>query len=156
SPFHRFAMVALATEPFARFRSSTIELDTMERQYTVDTLAAVRNLHPGSELLFVLGADMYEEIDSWRDYRRLFSLARMVVINRPGFSFREDVAPFTRLDENTSTPAPGTGQAVFYLPFVEQPMSSTRIRQDWDRDEQVRSWLPASVRGYIEKHKLYS
>jgi nicotinate-nucleotide adenylyltransferase len=156
SPFHRFAMVALATAPFARFRSSTIELDTLERQYTVETLTAMATVHPGAELLFVLGADMYEEIDSWKDYRRLFDLARLVVINRPGFTFRKDVAPSETLTESSATPALSAGRAVFYVPFVEQPISSTRIRDNWTYNDEVRGWLPPAVRGYIEKHKLYS
>lgn len=156
SPFHRFAMVALATEPFARFRASTIELDTLARQYTVETLATMARLHAGAELLFVLGADMYEDIETWKDYRRLFDLARLVVINRPGFTFREDIAPSRTLTENSAAPALSDGRTVFYVPFVEQPISSTRIRDDWQSDEEVRGWLPPTVRRYIEKHKLYS
>lgn len=155
SPFHRFAMVALATAPFGRFRASTIELDTLARKYTVETLSAMAALYPGSELLFVLGADMYEEITTWKDYRRLFSLANLAVINRPGFSFRQDVAPSKTLTEGSTLPAL-PAREVFYLPFVEQPISSTRIRDDWESKKEVRGWLPPSVRGYIEKHRLYS
>ena len=35
SPFHRFAMVALATVSIDRFRTSTIEVDAFEKRYTV-------------------------------------------------------------------------------------------------------------------------
>src|SRR5438093_3675281 len=52
SPFHRCAMVALATVPFERFRTSTIEVDTLEKRYTVETLEAMRRVHPGADLLF--------------------------------------------------------------------------------------------------------
>src|SRR5436190_17118829 len=59
SPFHRFAMVVLATMPFARFRTSTIEVDTLEKRYTVDTLELMKRKYPGAEILFVVGTDMY-------------------------------------------------------------------------------------------------
>ena len=53
SPFHRFAMVALATLPFDRFRTSTIEVDALEKRYTVETLEAMNRENPGAELLFI-------------------------------------------------------------------------------------------------------
>ena len=43
-----------------------------------------------------------------------------------------------------------------HLPFVEQPISSTEIRDDRRRGAQVSQWLPPMVWNYIEKHKLYS
>jgi len=46
SPFHRCAMVALATVPFDRFRTSTLEVDALEERYTVQTLEAMRRSHP--------------------------------------------------------------------------------------------------------------
>src|SRR5438309_2273948 len=49
SPFHRFAMVALATVSIDRFRPSTIEVDSLERRYTVETLETMKNAYPGSE-----------------------------------------------------------------------------------------------------------
>jgi nicotinate-nucleotide adenylyltransferase len=155
SAFHRFAMVALATVSFDRFRTSTIEVDALERRYTVETLEAMTRLYPGAELLFIIGTDMYQEIETWRNFRRLFDLAHLVIVNRPGFPFREDVAPFQILTENQPLALPQkTG--VFYLPFVQQPVSSTEIRSECKRGEQVQHWVPPVVWNYIEKNDLYS
>src|SRR6266480_2283255 len=155
SPFHRFAMVALATISIDRFRTSTIEVDALERRYTVDTLEAMKKSFPGADLLFIIGTDMYQEIENWRNYRRLFELAHLVIVNRPGFPFREDVAPFQILRERKAVALPEkTG--VFYLPFVQQPISSTEIRDDRRRGANVSQWLPPLVWSYIEKNKLYS
>ena len=155
SPFHRFAMVALATVAFEQFRSSTIEVDALERRYTVETLDAMKRLYPGAELLFIIGTDMYQEIETWKNFRQLFDLAHLVIVNRPGFPFREDVAPFQILESKPPVDLPKkTG--VFYLPFVEQNISSTEIRDELKRGEPVSQWLPPQVRSYIERHKLYS
>jgi nicotinate-nucleotide adenylyltransferase len=153
SPFHRFAMTAIATAPYARFRASTMELDTLACQYMVDTLDRMARLNPEDERLFVMGTDMYAEIESWKDYRRLFQLAHFAVINRPGSAFRREVAAFTTLEEHAGVNLPASPR-VFHIPFVEQPISSTRIRNEWDAAA-VRQWVPPTVRGYIEKHKLY-
>jgi nicotinate-nucleotide adenylyltransferase len=155
SPFHRFAMVALATSPIDRFRTSTIEVDALEKRYTVQTLEAMKRSYPGAQLLFIIGTDMYQELESWKDYRKLFELAHLAIVNRPGFSFREDLAPFQVVTEIEAVPLPAE-PAVFYLPFVEQPISSTEIRDDRRRGFQISQWLPPMVWNYIEKHKLYS
>lgn len=155
SPFHRFAMVALATLPFDRFRTSTIEVDTLEKRYTVETLEAMNRENPGAELLFIIGTDMYQEIEAWKNFRRLFDLAHLVIVNRPGFPFREDVAPFQVIKEPQVVTLPEK-TAVFYLPFVELPISSTEIRDDRRRGAEVRQWLPPLVWSYIERNKLYS
>ena len=150
SPFHRFAMVALATDSIDRFRTSTIEVDALEKRYTVQTLEAMKRAYPGAQLLFIIGTDMYQELESWKDYRRLFELAHLAIVNRPGFPFREDLAPFQILKETQTVPLPAE-PAVFYLPFVEQPISSTEIRDDRRRGAQVSQWLPPMVWNYIEK-----
>ena len=154
SPFHRFAMVALATVSIERFRTSTIEVDALEKRYTVDTLETMKRSHPGAELLFIIGTDMFQEIESWRNYRRLFELAHMVIVNRPGFPFRENVVPFQLLTEKKAVALPEK-PAVFYLPFVRQPISSTEIRDERKRGADVSQWVPPLVWNYIEKNKLY-
>jgi len=155
SPFHRFAMVALATLPIDRFRPSTIEVDALERRYTVETLESMKNAYPGAELLFIIGTDMYQEIETWKNFRRLFELAHLVIVNRPGFPFREDVAPFQILNEKQTATLPEDA-TVFYLPFVQQPISSTEIRGDRMKGEEVSHRLPPLVWSYIERNKLYS
>jgi nicotinate-nucleotide adenylyltransferase len=159
SPFHRFAMVCLATMPFIDFRPSTIEVDALEKRYTVETLELMGRQYPEAQILFVLGTDMYQEIETWKDYRRLFNLAHLVIVNRPGFPFREDVWPFQVLAAEkpfADTHPLSDHKAVSYLPFVEQPVSSTEIRDKCRRGEEIHQWVPDSVRRYIEKNKLYS
>ena len=155
SPFHRFAMVSLATLSVDRFRPSTIEVDALEKRYTVETLETMKKAYPGSELLFIIGTDMYQEIETWKSFRRLFELAHLVIVNRPGFPFREDVAPFQILSEKQTVTLP-RDTTVFYLPFVKQPISSTEIRGDRKRGAKVSQWLPPLVWSYIERNKLYS
>ena len=145
-------MVALATMPFAQFHPSTIEVDALEKRYTVQTLEAMHQLFPGAELIFVAGTDMYEDIETWKDFKRLFELAHIAIVSRPGFRFREDVAPAQTIAANESIVLPAKN-SVFYLPFIEQPISSTEIRADI---RNAKQWLPAPVWSYIEKNDLYS
>jgi nicotinate-nucleotide adenylyltransferase len=155
SAFHRFAMVALAIAPFAGFRVSTIEVDSMEKRYTVETLERLRSQNPDDELLFVLGTDMYRDFETWKNYRAVFGLAHLAVVHRPGYGFREDLAPYREIREGEPVTLPKTA-SVFYLPFVEQPVSSTSIRDARQRGDDASRGVPPAVWSYIEKHKLYS
>ena len=148
-------MVALATLSIERFRPSTIEVDTLEKRYTVETLETMKNAYPGSELLFIIGTDMYQEIETWKNFRRVFELAHLVIVNRPGFPFRQDIAPFQILNEKQTETLPEDA-TVFYMPFVQQPISSTEIRGDRKKGEEVSHRLPPLVWSYIERNKLYS
>ena len=132
-----------------------MEVDTLEKRYTVETLEAMLQMHPGAELLFIIGTDMYQEIETWKNFRRLFDLAHLVIVNRPGFPIREDVAPYETINEKQAVTLPRkTG--VFYLPFVEQPVSSTEIRDGLRRGGEVSQWLPPLVWSYIERNRVYS
>lgn len=148
-------MVALATVSIERFRPSTIEVDALEKRYTVQTLEAMKHAYPGSELLFIVGTDMYRDIETWKDSRRLFELAHLVVVNRPGFAFREDLARYETLAQNQTVMLPKE-PSVFYLPFVAQPISSSEIRGKCSQGAEARQWLPPLVWNYIERNKLYS
>jgi nicotinate-nucleotide adenylyltransferase len=155
SAYHRFAMVALATSPYEDFRVSTIEVDAQEKRYTVDTLELMRAKAPGADLVFVLGTDMYRDFETWKNYRALFALAHLAVVHRPGFAFRDDLAPHRVLREGEQVTLPAT-PGVFYLPFVEQPVSATAIRDTYRRGDDASGWVPPAVWNYIQKHKLYS
>ena len=155
SPFHRFAMVALGVLPFEGFRASAIEVDALEKRYTVDTLDAMRTTYPDSQFVFVMGTDMYQDFETWKDYRRLFNLAHLAIVHRPGFVFRTDLAPHRVVKDGEKVTLPEK-PAVFYLPFVEQPVSSTSLREACRKGADVREWLPAPVWNYIERNKLYS
>jgi nicotinate-nucleotide adenylyltransferase len=155
SAFHRFAMVALAVSSDDGFRVSTIEVDALEKRYTVETLQQMRSAMPAGELLFILGTDMYLEFETWKDYRTVMALAHLVVVHRPGFSFREDLAPYRVLQKGEDVTLPATS-SVFYLPFVEQPVSSTAIREACRRGDNAGGSIPPAVWSYIKKHKLYS
>ena len=88
SDSQRVAMLELAFDgqPFA----VTIDLQEIERgsaTYTVETLRGLRaELGDAASLVFVMGADQLQKLDTWRDWQELFALANLGVAARPGLS----------------------------------------------------------------------
>src|SRR6476469_6370930 len=86
SPFHRFAMTALAVNGIDGLEASDVELTAPGTSYTADTLDRFHasGLAP-LQIFFILGADAFAEIETWNRYPEVLDLANFVVVSRPGF-----------------------------------------------------------------------
>ena len=145
SSFHRHAMLALATQNEIRLCVSTFELDAPGRQYTVDTLTHFRGrFGESTELFFVMGADSWMEITTWRKWEKLTTLANLIVVTRPGFKLE-----IPQLQ-------PGHKQ-VFVSDVVMTDVSATQVRQAVREGDmqKLNELVPLEVANYIRKYGLY-
>jgi nicotinate-nucleotide adenylyltransferase len=78
-----------------RARHPRIEVTDIERdlgtRFTVDTVARLRRRYPRARFVWLAGADILLEMHRWRRWRRLLSLVRIAVFDRPGYSYRAKV-----------------------------------------------------------------
>ena len=82
----RYAMLALATQGEGRLRVSPVELTAPERPYTVDTLAYFLDAYgERARLFFVMGADSWEDITTWREWERVLTMTDQLIVTRPGY-----------------------------------------------------------------------
>jgi nicotinate (nicotinamide) nucleotide adenylyltransferase len=85
SSYHRFAMVALAIAGRPGWRALDLELREDGRSYTSDSLHTLHGQGFGAtELFFVIGADAFLEIATWKNYPAVLNLAHFAVISRRG------------------------------------------------------------------------
>jgi nicotinate-nucleotide adenylyltransferase len=168
SPLHRYAMLALATQADPRLFVSTFELDEPARQYTVDTLTYFRAQSEASaDLFFVMGADSWAEITSWREWERLMTLANLIVVTRPGVEFSAanvgDAVAERVVDLRGQTSgsaqllAGPASRKIFVTDVVAIDVSATQIRQAAreSRSEDLDRLVPLEVANYIRKYRLY-
>lgn len=163
---HRHAMLALATRSDPRVCVSTVELEGPGRQYTVDTLSQFRSrFGESADLFFVMGADSWAEITTWREWRRLVTLANLIVVTRPGYEISSvQVGPETAASvvdlrgagEIGGASEPGS-QKVFVTDVVMLDVSATEIRRAAGADdgEKLNRLVPLEVAEYIRKYRLY-
>jgi nicotinate-nucleotide adenylyltransferase len=162
--FHRFAMLALATENDANFRVSTIELDEPERPYAVETVARIQEQF-GSDwrLFFIMGADSWAEITTWYEWQKLLTICDQIVVTRPGYELAEgndamvlDVRGTSEADVSALIESDRKRHA-FFTDAAILDVSATAIRaaaRAGDR-ETLSENVPDSVANYIEKYELY-
>ena len=162
--YHRFAMLALATQDEPGMQVSTLELDHAEKRFTVDSLTEIIERFPNSEIYFVLGADSWSDIRTWREWERVLLMANHIVVTRPGYDIGFDhVSDAVReriVDLRTdagSVERVRNGPKIYITDAVNIDVSATEIRQDvaadarLDRDDDV----PEAVAKYIQKYELY-
>lgn len=161
SAFHRFAMVALAVAGRAGWRVSDVELRHEAPSYTAVTLRRFHERgHLPTELFFLIGADAFAQITTWRDYPRILDSAHFAVVSRPGHSV-------TTLPERVPALAARMVMAAPDMTFPETPsiflidaptadVSSTAIRSRLTTDDSIDGMVDPRVRQHIEQHGLYS
>jgi nicotinate-nucleotide adenylyltransferase len=166
---HRYAMLALATQTETGFRLSTIELDAPGRPYTVETLAQMREtLGIEAEVFFIMGADSWMEIATWREWERVLELSNHIVVTRPGYelsmehvtsAIRERIVDLRgRGPEETARASDGNPATKIYVTdAVNMNVSATAIRQAVreGRDAEWLKLVQPPVADYIRKYGLY-
>jgi len=140
--------------------------------YTVDTLRELRaELGPDASIVFLMGADQLQKLDSWRDWQSLFELTNFGVAARPGY----------RLDAASLPPAVAQALAHRFATYEEVreskagrvclahtlavDISATAVRAalragaqagaDADERQKLSALLAPQVLDYIQQHNLY-
>jgi nicotinate-nucleotide adenylyltransferase len=163
TPEQRARMVALAIAGNPAFVLERCEIDRAGVSYTVDTLEQFRDaLQPDAALALILGADAFARLASWSRWERLFELAHLAVVARPGVALapeRWDPA-LRRVWSARHVPAPAgladvpAGRIVTASTRLLD-ISASEIRERLRRGASVRYLLPESVLDYIRSQSLY-
>lgn len=157
--------LAFGDQPFA----VTIDLQEIERgsaTYTVETLRGLRaELGEGASIVFVMGADQLQKLDTWRDWKDLFTLANLGVAARPGYELDQDKLPPAVADElagRLATPAEVRATPygkVCLAHTLAVDISATQVRHllraDANHDADLGALVPPQVLDYIQQHNLY-
>lgn len=162
----RWEMVRLALNGHPDFLVDVHEVFRTDPCYTVDTLAALRiELGPQQPLCLILGGDAFMQLHTWHEWKRLFELAHIVVLQRAGgmplgnAMLKADAALQA---EYQARLAPGAGAlheapngAIFVADMPALEISSTDIRRRCADGKSLRYLVPEAVVNYIKTNSLY-
>ena len=166
---HRFAMVALACSAHPRFVPSLAEASvngaSPQLFYSIDTVRRFRRQfdRPGDRIYFIVGADSFLHLQTWKDYAELLQLSDFVVANRPGFEIRKLrevipaalLAPAAAKESRDSRVIHLRNTSVYLLETVASHVSATDVRQRVERGRSLHGLVPPGVEEYITKQELY-
>lgn len=161
SAYHRFAMVSMAVAGRQGWRAADLELRAGAPSFTSATLARFRERgYSPSELFFVIGADAFSDIGTWRDYPKILDAAHFVVVSRPGWPVRELPHRLPLLAERMVRPPLDEfsllDPLIILIDASTTDVSSTAIRRAIAEGQSIERMVPAGVQQHIEQHGLYS
>ncbi|MES2129274.1 MAG: nicotinate-nucleotide adenylyltransferase [Pseudomonadota bacterium] len=128
--------------------------------YSIDTLRALRaELGTDASIVFLIGADQLQHLDSWRHWQDLFELAHFGVAARPGFAL-DALPPAVAMEvqrrQGSLAQLKNTPSGHLYLAGdLAVDVSATAIRAALQRGEAANSLIPPVVLDYIQQHNLY-
>lgn len=145
---HRAAMVQLAIEDNPAFKLSTLEIDAGGNSYTWQTLEKLKSQYPEDEFFFILGADSLLSIEKWAHPEKIFENAVIMAAVR-------DDCDKAKLEKQKATLAEKYNARIMLLSMPPVDVSSTKIRQEFYTDSQIRKMVPDKAAGYIIQNNLY-
>ncbi len=160
SSYHRFAMAALAVAGRTGWRVSDVELLHDGPSFTTTTLARLHDRgYASTELVFIVGADAFAEIETWKDFPAIFEGAHFAVVSRPGAAVgdlpRRLPALASRMLRVSRVAVASGGPSIFLIDAPTADVSSTTIRRRRASGESIAGLVPPPVQQHIEQHGLY-
>ena len=140
----RLEMARLATEGSPEFEVLDIERKlSLEKSYTYLVMKRLREeLGAHREYYLLVGADQFNQLRTWYEYRKLAESTYIAVLRRPHQDVDESI-----LEE--------LGDRVVILRSRLIEISGTEIRSKVKNGKPIRYLVPPSVATYIEKKGLY-
>jgi nicotinate-nucleotide adenylyltransferase len=156
---HRLEMLRRAAAHHAGFTVDDREVRRAGPSWMVDTLAAIRAEAGPVPLVLCIGQDAANDLDRWRDWRRLFELAHLAVLRRPDAhsAYRDELREEMRrrrVDDALDLRGHAAGRVVS-LAITQLDISATAIRALVGRGRSPAFLLPDAVADYIRTHGLY-
>jgi nicotinate-nucleotide adenylyltransferase len=157
---HRLAMVRLATKGNRYFMVSDAEIRRFGRSYTVDTARHfIQNLRQSAVLFLMIGADLFADLETWKEADTLVTLCSLAVHTRVGEheTAQGAVAVLERFGyvKQQDHYVHPSGQTLSFVQTTILPISATLVREKLQRRESIRYLMPPDVEDYIARHGLY-
>lgn len=127
-------MVELACAGDPRFLPSRLE-EGEGKSYSINTIEKLWS--PDATLYFIIGADAFADIMTWRRWQDVLKLTDFIVVTRPGHHYE---AP--------------EGARVHRLDMLALPVSSSEVRQQLAAGV-VSPDLPPPVMQFVAERGLY-
>ena len=147
TPEDRLQMARLAFAGMRGCEVSAYEINAGGTSYTCRTVEHFAEQYPGSQLYFLVGADMLRDFYYWREPESILAHAELVAAGREGekVNFKaEQIRFLARFRKTFKT-----------LEYVGRDVSSTKVRVLCAFGEDVRPYLSGEVIDYIESKALY-
>ncbi len=154
----RLEAVRLAISGNSHLDVSSFEVDAKGTSYSIKTIEHFSSIYK-TVPYFILGQDAFNDIMSWFDARRLFSVAHFIVMSRPGarkHELDEIMGPFAKMFRKTPEGyESSSGKDIIFIDVAPNDISSSIIRECIKAGKPVAEFIPPAVEKYIREERMY-
>lgn len=143
----RYEMLNSVIKNNPKFRLSDIEIKSITKLSTFETLNILTSIYPDSDINFVMGSDNLKELSNWFNSEELLKTFGVYVLERNSDSINSIVENDILLNKYKSN--------IKKLGGIEIPISSTLVRDRLSKSMSVRYLVPDSVIDIINNNNLY-
>jgi len=146
---HRLNMCKIVEGKNDFLETISVEIGNNKTNYTVETMKHLLSKKlSDSKIYFIVGADSLLQIETWREYKKLFKLINFVCIMRPTYDQNAVTNKIIQLEEKYDVK----------IKQIEMPLigiSSTNIRNRISKNKSVKYMLDSDVIDYIDSNNLF-
>jgi nicotinate-nucleotide adenylyltransferase len=151
--------MVVADEP--NWRASDLELRNPTPSYTAVTLKMFHERgYPPSDLYFIVGADAFLDVTTWRDYPRILDWTHFAVVSRPGHpagALRYRLPALAgRMAHAPIEPLAEMDPLIVLIDAQTADVSSTAVRQRRAEGLSIDGLVTPAVGKHITQHGLYA
>ncbi len=164
---HRLDMLKLAIKNYP-FSISDIEIEREGKSYTIDTILYFKEkFGSNAELFFLIGADAFLDIHTWKMPKNLLENASFIIMARAlkgadflnmkenTLKYLKDKFPDSSIFSENYSNVTRTHPAIFLADIPLIDISSTEIRKFVKDKKSINHMTSEKVIEYIKKKELY-
>ncbi|MGV1013312.1 MAG: nicotinate (nicotinamide) nucleotide adenylyltransferase [Flavobacterium sp.] len=142
--YQRLHLVNLAIEEYPKIKATDVEFKLSQPNYTVNTLAHLKDKFPQHEFSLIMGEDNLKSLHKWKNYEYILENHAIYIYPR-----------VSQAIEKESDSAVQNHPKIHKIdaPIVE--ISSTDIRENIKNKKNVRPLLSEKVWNYIDHNNFY-
>jgi len=141
-PDDRIKMIELAIAEEEYYKALDIEIKRESPSYTITTLEELKKIYCNDDLFLIIGSDSFNELDIWKEYKKILSDYAIIVLQRPGdIELRDDILSIAKSVEFQK------GHMI--------EISSSMIRDRVKKNLPIKFFTTDKVVSYIREKGLY-
>jgi nicotinate-nucleotide adenylyltransferase len=149
---HRYQMIKAAINGKSKFEVSDLEIKREGKSYTIDTIQEILDCYgKDCEVFLIMGADSLNELELWKNIKKLSQLCHFVIVNRPGFKTVASARLVEIIGSNNIS-----DMERLRVEIAPVDISSTDIRKKLNEGLEIKGLVPDDVEAYLKEHGLYS
>ncbi len=150
----RKQLVELALKPYPDLTLNSCEIDRHGPSYAIDTVHFMTQKFPQQSICWLMGADSFNSLLSWKNPQGILQKANLIVCARPDIEIDLSIFSSHYLSKNESLSDFKSGRIAFHE-MQPNSCSSTNIRRQLKQQLSVSGCLSQPVLEFIHRNELY-